>query len=122
MKVNGQWVPCVHNSIYSNSVIPIDLKLYRCLGRALKMCMWFEYNPHIMFYYIFRNLNLVAYRAFTLIKRMYSGNHVCQTPTVYMPIPLKRYICYEQMLYTCTAIGIINFEKHFLNFIAYTMN
>ena len=40
MKVNGQWVPCVHNSSYS--FIPIPLALYRCLDHALKMCMWFE--------------------------------------------------------------------------------
>ena len=32
-----------------SSGIPILLKLYRCLHHALKMCMWFGYNPQINF-------------------------------------------------------------------------
>ena len=40
-------ITCVRNS--SNSFIPILLKLYRCLDHALKMCMWFGYNPKINF-------------------------------------------------------------------------
>ena len=47
MKVNGRWAPCVSNS--SHSFILILLKLYRCLDHALKMCMWFGYNPEINF-------------------------------------------------------------------------
>ena len=47
MKVNGQWVPCASNSSYS--YIQIRLKLYRCLDHALKICMWFGYNPQINF-------------------------------------------------------------------------
>ena len=42
-----EYVPCVRNSSYS--FIPILLKLYRCLHHALKMCMWFGYNPQINF-------------------------------------------------------------------------
>ena len=49
MKVNGQWVHCVRNSSYS--FIPILLKLYRCCDHALKICMWFGYNPQINFCY-----------------------------------------------------------------------
>ena len=49
MKVNGQWVPSVHNSSYS--FMPILLKLYKCYG--LKICMWFGCNPHISFYNFF---------------------------------------------------------------------
>ena len=73
MKVNGQWVPCVHNSFYS--FMPIALKLYMYYGHGLKMCMWFGYNdelymlklikfcscfynPRIIFCHIFHNLNL----------------------------------------------------------------
>ena len=48
MKVNGQWVPCVRNSSYS--FMPIHLKLYMCYGHGLKICMWFGYNPWIIFY------------------------------------------------------------------------
>ena len=47
MKMNGQWVPCVRNSSYC--FIPNLLKLYRCLYDALKICMWFGYNPQIKF-------------------------------------------------------------------------
>ena len=47
MKVNGQWVPCVRNSSYS--FIPIHLKLYMYYGHGLKICMWFGYNPWIIF-------------------------------------------------------------------------
>ena len=47
MKVNRQWVPCVHISSYS--LTPIHLKLYRFPDHALKICMWFEYNPKIDF-------------------------------------------------------------------------
>ena len=46
-KVNGQWIPCVRN--YSYNLIPILLKLYRCLEHTLKISMWFEYNPHFFF-------------------------------------------------------------------------
>ena len=47
MKVNEQWVPCVHNSSYS--FMPIALKLYMCYEHGLKICMWFGYNPWIFF-------------------------------------------------------------------------
>ena len=42
MKVNGHWVPCVHNSSHSFILI-----LFRCPDHELKICMWFEYNPQI---------------------------------------------------------------------------
>ena len=48
MKVNGQWVHCVRNSSYS--FMPIDFKLYMYYGHGLKICMWFGYNPWIIFY------------------------------------------------------------------------
>ena len=51
MKVNGQWVPCVRN--FSYSFMPIHLKLYMCYGHGLKMCMWFGYNPWIIFCHFF---------------------------------------------------------------------
>ena len=63
MKVNGQWVPCVCNSSYS--LIQILLKLYRHCDHALKICMWFGYNPQINFCHFFRNLNLVIFRIFS---------------------------------------------------------
>ena len=44
----------MRNSSYT--FIPILLKLYRCCDHALKICMWFGYNPQIC--HFFRNLNL----------------------------------------------------------------
>ena len=47
-----------------SSGIPILLKLYRCFDHALKICMWFGYNPQINFCHFFSNLNLAIFRAF----------------------------------------------------------
>ena len=46
-KVNGQGLPCGHNSSYS--FILILWKLHWCFGHRLVICMWFGYNPHIFF-------------------------------------------------------------------------
>ena len=64
----------MHN--FPFSFVPIPFKLYRCLDHALKVCTWFDLallcacglNLQIKFYHFFRNLNLVVFRAFTLIK------------------------------------------------------
>ena len=58
--VNGQGIPCGRNSSYS--FIPILLKLHWCFGHGLKICMWFGYNPQIIFCCFFRKLNLVIFR------------------------------------------------------------
>ena len=63
MKENGQWVPCVRNSY---SFMPIHLKLYMCYGHGMKICMWFGYNPWIIFVIFFHNLNLVIVRCVKL--------------------------------------------------------
>ena len=63
MKVNGKWVPCVHNSSYS--LIQILSKLYRHCDRALKICMWLGYTPQINFCHFLSNLNLVIFRTFS---------------------------------------------------------
>ena len=41
------WVHCRHNSSYSFP--PIILKLFWCFLHGMKMCMWFGYNPLIIF-------------------------------------------------------------------------
>ena len=51
MKVNGQGVPCERNSSYS--FILILLKLYSCLYNALKIRIWFAYNPQLNFCHFF---------------------------------------------------------------------
>ena len=56
----------------------IILKLHRCFGHGLKMCMLFGYNPGIIFCHFFRNLNLVFFQALllhlsTYVDSMYIG-------------------------------------------------
>ena len=41
----------MRNSSYS--LKPILLKLYRCFEHALKICMWFGYNPQMIFFFFF---------------------------------------------------------------------
>ena len=38
------------------------------VDHALKMCMWFEYNPQINFWHLLCSLNFVVFWAFTLRK------------------------------------------------------
>ena len=66
IKVNRWWVPCVRISSYS--FISILLKLHRCFGHGLNICMWFGYNPQIIFYHFFRKLNSVIFQAFLPLK------------------------------------------------------
>ena len=62
--VNGQGIPCWRNSSYS--FIPILLKQHWCFGHGLKICMWFGYNPQIIFCPFFRKLNLAIFRALSI--------------------------------------------------------
>ena len=57
--VNGQGIPCWLNSSYS--FILILLKLHWCFGHGLKICMWFGYNPQIIFCHFFCKLNLAIF-------------------------------------------------------------
>ena len=52
----------MRNSSYN--LIPILLKLCRHCDHALKIFMWFGYNPQINFCHSFRNSNLGIFRAF----------------------------------------------------------
>ena len=59
--------------------MPIILK---CFGYGLNTCMWFGYNPQIIFCHSFRNLNLVFFQALlpsTYVDSMY---HVRVTPPI----------------------------------------
>ena len=66
--------------ISSYSFILILLKLHRCFGHGLKICMWFGYNPQIIFYHFFCYFNLGIFLAFLLSKLMDTGYLVCATP------------------------------------------
>ena len=48
--VNGQGIPCGRNSY---SFIAILSKLHWCFGHGLEICMWFGYNPQIIFVTLF---------------------------------------------------------------------
>ena len=65
-KVNGWGIPCGRNSSYT--FISILLKPHWCLGQGLKICMWFEYKPQIIFCHFFRKLNLAIFWALYITK------------------------------------------------------
>ena len=82
----------MRNSSYS--FIPILLKL-RCCDHALKICMWFGYNPQINFCHFFRNLNLAIFSGILTMKL--NGQWVpCVRNSSYsfMPFHLKLYIAH----------------------------
>ena len=70
------WVPCGRNSSYSFP--PIVLKLFRCFLHGMKMCMWFGYNPLIIFFSLFLLCELFQYEM--LSKCIDSGYLVGATP------------------------------------------
>ena len=65
-KVNGQGIPCGRN--FSRSFIQILSKLHWCFGHGLKICMWFGYNPQIIFCYFLCKLNFVIFQALYITK------------------------------------------------------
>ena len=85
-----------------SSGIPILLKLYRCHDYALKICMWFGYNPQINFSHFFRNLNLVVFQVFLTIK--VNGQWVPRgrnSSYSFTQILLKLYRCLDHALKIC---------------------
>ena len=79
------WVPCGCNSSYSFP--PIVLKLFRCFLHGMKMCMWFGYNPLIIFCHFFCFVNLVFFRYEMLSKCINSGYLVGAAPlTVFLQL------------------------------------
>ena len=84
---------------FSYSFIPILLKLYRCLNRTLKMCMWFGYEPQVNFHYFFRNLNFDS--------EVHGQRVPCARNSSYsfIPILLKLYRCLDHALKMCMWFG-----------------
>ena len=60
----------------------ILLKLHRCFGHGLKTCMWFGYNPQIIFCHFFRNLNLIFFQTLLLSTYVDSMYHLRVTPPI----------------------------------------
>ena len=93
--MNGQGIPCGRNSSYS--FLSIILKLHWCFGHGLKICMWFWYNPQIIFCCFFRKLNLAIFRALSITMWMASGYLVGATP----PTVLYRFF------WSCTGVSVM---------------
>ena len=119
MKVNGQWVPCVRNSSYSS--MQIQLKLYVCYGHGLKICMWFGYNPWIIFcHFLFSQFELSHF--FGHFSEWIEGSLCAQLLLVsYNLIPILLKLCRhcDHALKICMWLGYtpqINFCHFFLQF------
>ena len=95
----------MRNSSYS--FIPNVLKLYRCCDHALKICMWFGYNPQINFCYFFRNLNELSHFSGIFTMKVNGQWVPCVRISSYnfMPIHLKLYMCYGHGLKICMWFG-----------------
>ena len=85
MEVAGQWVPCVRNSSYS--LIPILLKLDRCLDRAV--C--FRCKPQIDICHCF---------TYSIFRHYFDYENI---------VLLKFYRCYGQNLKICMWFGFTIF-------------
>ena len=94
----------MRNSSYN--LMPILLKLYRHCDHALKICMWFGYNPQINFCHFFRNLNLAILSGILTMKvnRQWVP-FVRNSSYSFMPIALKLYVCYGHGLKICMWFG-----------------
>ena len=79
----------------------IPLKLYRCLGYSLNMCIMFGYNPQIIFV-TFSQKNLVS---FSVNVNRYKVSCVCISSYSFMQIPLKLYKCLGDGLKMYTLFG-----------------
>ena len=84
-----------------SSGILILLKLYRCCDHALKICMWFGYNPQINFCYFFRHFLGI----FTMKVNGQWVPCVCNSSYSFMPIYLKLCMCYGHGLKICMWFG-----------------
>ena len=67
--------------ISSNSFMPNPLKLYRCIGHGLEVCILLEYNPHINFVTL-HQINLIIFQSLLHSKCLDSRYIVCATPTI----------------------------------------
>ena len=93
------WVPCGCNSSYSFP--PIVLKLFRCFLHRTKICMWFGYNPLIIFFLLSCFVNLVFFRYELLSKcidRVPCGRNSFYS---FPPIVLRHCRCFQHGMKMC---------------------
>ena len=87
----------MHNSC---SFMPIHLKLCKCFGHGLKMCMWFEYNPQIIFV-TFPQVELSNFSGHVCFQSEKIVGSLCANSYSFMPIVLKLYRCFGLGLKMC---------------------
>ena len=94
------WVPCGRNSSYSFP--PIVLKLFRCFLHGMKICIWYGYNPLIIFSHFFCFVNLVFFVVWNAIK-VYRQWLPCGRSSSYSfpPIILKLCRCFLHRMKIC---------------------
>ena len=78
----------------------IPLKLYRCLGHGLKMCILFGYNPQII-----HKMKLVIFPVLAKGNRYYRYFCVCNSSYTFITIPLKLYRHLGHGLKMCILFG-----------------
>ena len=99
-KVNGQGIPCGHNSSYS--FILILSKLHWCFSYGLKICMWFWYNPQNILCCFFLQVELSHF--FGIIYNKVNGQGIpCGRNSSYnfISIILKLHWCFGHGLKIC---------------------
>ena len=81
---------------------PIVLKLFRCFLHGMNMCMWFGYNPVIIFSHFFCFVNLVFFSVRNAIK-VYRQWVPCGRNSSYSfpPIVLKHCRCFQHGMKMC---------------------
>ena len=97
------WVSCGRYSSYSFP--PIVLKLFRSLLHGMKMCMWFGYNPLIIFFSLFLLCELVFFQDEMLSKCPDNGYLVDATPLSFPSIVLKLCRCFRHGMKMCMWFG-----------------
>ena len=103
-KVNGQGIPCGCNASYS--LIPILSKHHWCLGYGLKICMWFGYNPQIIFCHFFLQVELSHFSG--IIYNNVNGQGIPygrNSSYSFIPILLKLHWCFGHGLKICMWFG-----------------
>ena len=102
--MNGQGIPCGPNSSYS--FIPILSKLNWSLVHDLKICMWFGYNPQIIFVTNFCKLNLDIFSG--IIYSKVNGKrilYVRNSSYSFIPILSKLHWCFGHDQKICVWSG-----------------
>ena len=102
--VNGPGIPCGPNSSYS--FILILSKLQWCFGHGLKICMWFGYNPQIIFCHFFLQVELSDFSG--IIYNNVNGQGIpCGRNSSYSFIPIlsKLQWCFGHGLKICMWFG-----------------